>query len=102
MIEGSGAGSVPRTNGSGSGRPRKHIDPTDPDLSEFLLRIHIILIVKQQEETTGQPFVFTNIFITMHYVKKYLLLLLPLVLLEEAEDHADRFSFPEAVREEGR
>ncbi len=33
--------------------------------------------------------------------KKYLLLLLPLVLLEEAEDHADRFSFPEAVREEG-
>jgi hypothetical protein len=33
----------------------------------------------------------------MNYVKKYLLLLLPLVLLEEAEDHADRFSFPEAV-----
>jgi hypothetical protein len=42
--------------------------------------------------------VFTNIFITMYYVKKYLVLLLPLVLLEEAEDHADRFSFPEAVR----
>ncbi len=41
---------------------------------------------------------FTNIFITMYYVKKYLVLLLPLVLLEEAEDHADRFSFPEAVR----
>jgi hypothetical protein len=33
MIEGSGSGSVPRTNGSGSGRPKKHLDPTglNPD-----------------------------------------------------------------------
>ncbi len=35
----------------------------------FSLVVHVISIVKQQKETTGQPFVFTNIFITMHYVK---------------------------------
>ena len=29
MIEGSG--SIPQTNWSGSGRPKKHVDPVDPD-----------------------------------------------------------------------
>ncbi len=35
MIEGSGSragsGSIPLTSGSGSGRPKKHVDPVDPD-----------------------------------------------------------------------
>jgi hypothetical protein len=35
MMEGSGSragyGSLSLTKGSGSGRPKKHIDPTDPD-----------------------------------------------------------------------
>jgi hypothetical protein len=33
MTEGSraGAGCVPNTNGSGSGRPKNHTNPTDPD-----------------------------------------------------------------------
>ncbi len=35
MIEGSGSraatGSISLTNGSGSGRPKKHVDPMDPE-----------------------------------------------------------------------
>jgi hypothetical protein len=33
MIEGYGsrAGSIPLTSGSGSGRPKKHVDPVDPE-----------------------------------------------------------------------
>jgi hypothetical protein len=33
MIEqyGSGSGSIPLTSGSGSGRPKKYVDPVDPD-----------------------------------------------------------------------
>jgi hypothetical protein len=31
MIEGFGSGSIPLTSESGSGRPKKHVDPVDPD-----------------------------------------------------------------------
>jgi hypothetical protein len=31
MIEGSESGSIPLTNGSGSRRPKKHVDPVGPD-----------------------------------------------------------------------
>ncbi len=39
MIEGSGSRSIHPTNGSGSGRPKNHVDPVDPDPEHCLLDI---------------------------------------------------------------
>jgi hypothetical protein len=66
MIEGSGAGSMPLTSGSGSWRPKKkHVDPLDPDPEHCFVRTQQLVIF-----LNGLRLAFLKIYIQRQKAKE--------------------------------